>query len=75
MNVIPSASPDFMDDRDIRVFERGGGTRFLQKPVAADRVVKQIVGQDLERHFAAEVDVDRAIDDAHPAAADFLDRS
>ena len=63
---------DFVDDGDVGMFDERGGARLAQQPLAPDRVVHEIVGQDLERDLASEVDVHRAIDDPHPAAADFL---
>ncbi len=63
---------DFVDDGDVGMLDERRGTRLVQQPLAPDRIVHEIVGQDLERDLAAEVDVHRAIDDPHPAAADFL---
>ena len=73
MNVTPVGFADLVDDGDIGMLEGGRGARLLQQPRAAVGVVQQILGQDLERHFACQIDVEGAIDDAHAAAADFVE--
>ena len=64
---------DFVDHRDVRVLDQRRGPRFLEHPLAADTIVHEILGQDLERHLAPQVQVARAIHHAHAAAADLLD--
>ena len=63
----------FVNDGDMRMFERGCGTRFLQQALAAGGIVQELVRQDFQRHLASEIDVEGTIDDAHAAAADLVD--
>ncbi len=64
---------DRVDDRDVRMFERGGSARLLNEPLAPVGVGHQLRRQHLERHLAVQAQVERAIDDAHAAAADLFD--
>ena len=64
---------DFVDDGDVRMFERGGGARFLDETLTPVGIGDQIRRQDLERDLAIQFDVEGAVDDAHAAPADLVD--
>ena len=74
MNVTPVGFADLVDHGDVGVLERGGGARLLEEALAArpDRSARSS-GRTLSATSRAEVDVQRAIDDAHAAAADLFD--
>ena len=58
-------------DRDhVRVVERGRELRLAQEAAAEALVAGELGSNQLQRHRALERDVERAVDDAHPAAAD-----
>ena len=59
-----------MNGDDVRVIERRGGLRLLHEPAAAILVRDAVGGQYLDRDFAAEPWIARAIHLAHPARAD-----
>ncbi len=63
---------DLVNDRDVRMLERGGGLRLLDEAPTPIGVVRQIVGQDLERDIAIQPRVGGAVDNAHAAAADLF---
>ena len=62
-----------MNHSDVRMLERRRGTRLVEKPLAAGRIVNELGWQDLERDLAPEIHVDGTVDDAHAAAADLFD--
>ena len=47
-----------------------GGSRLAQKPLAHDRVGREMRRQRLDRDAPIELEVAREVDDAHAAAAD-----
>src|SRR6185436_8665007 len=64
---------DLVDDGDVRMLERGRGARFLDEALPARGVGDELGRKDLQRDVPAQAHVSRAVDDPHPAAADFLD--
>jgi len=55
---------------DVGMVERGGGPRFLRETAQTVEVVRDPRRQHLDRHFALEPRIPRAIHLAHPAAPD-----
>ena len=55
---------------DMRVVQSGEDLRFTAKPRQALRIVRDAVGQSLQRNVAAEIRVPRPVDLAHPAGAE-----
>ena len=68
----PVGFADLVNDGDVRMLDRRGGLGLLDEAPAPIAVVRQVVGQDLERDIAVQPRVGGAIDHAHPAAADFF---
>ena len=50
---------DAVDDRDVGVLEGGGGLGLAQEALAPVGVLRELLGEDLEGHFAVELGVDR----------------
>lgn len=63
---------NLVDNSDVRMFDRRGRLCFLDEAAPPIAVVRQVVGQDLERDVTIEARVGGAIDHAHAAAADFF---
>ena len=59
-----------VDGDDVGVRELCRGPGFAQEPVAHSRRLGQMRGQHLDRDFPVKIDIDREIDDAHPAATE-----
>ena len=55
------------------MLERRGRLRFLEEAAFPFRIGDEIGGQDLECHLAVQLGIDGAVDDAHAAAADFVE--
>ena len=64
---------NFVDRADIGMIQRRSGLRLALKARQRLRVSGNLVGQKLQGDKAAERDVLGFVDDAHPAAAEFLD--
>ena len=63
-------------DRDhVGVIDRGRRPRLLLEALAEALVPGEVGGDQLQRDLPAEVDLDRPVDDAHPAATDLLDHA
>ncbi len=73
MNVTPSASPTSWMTAMCGCSSARAARASWSSRSRRSRIVDEIVGQHLERDFAAEVHVDGAVDDAHAAAADLFD--
>ena len=58
-----------VDRRDVRVIDGRQGARFALEPGQVLRVPRQRVGQNLDRHVAAQTGVSRALDLPHPSRA------
>ena len=67
MNGAPSFGANVVDREDVRVIERRGGLGFLREPPEPVRIRGEVGRKDLDRDFAAERGIARAIDLAHPA--------
>ena len=61
-----------MNDGDVWVFESRGGSRFLLEALPRLRIRYQIVREYFDSNLAAELDVARAIDDAHTSLTELL---
>ena len=61
-----------VDHHDVRVADRGGQAPLAPEAGAEVLVPGQLRGDDLDRHLAVQVEVDRPVDDAHPAPPDDL---
>ena len=57
----------------MRVLERGGRARLALEALERLRVRGDLLGQELQGDLASQPRVFRAVDDAHPAAAQLLD--
>ena len=64
---------DAVDLRDVRVVERGQRLRFAREARDAIRIVREHVGQDLDRDVAVQLRIARAIHLAHSAFAQLGD--
>jgi hypothetical protein len=60
------------DRDDVRVIHRGGGPGLADEPLLELLVPGQHRIEDLERDLPVQLEVVRAVDDSHPAAADLL---
>src|SRR4029453_7141665 len=61
---------DFVDRDDVRVIQRRGGVRFLDKPATTILVADAVCGQNLDGYLAVETRIARSIHLAHSACAD-----
>ncbi|MGB9403375.1 MAG: hypothetical protein WCA98_07540 [Candidatus Acidiferrales bacterium] len=64
---------DFVDGADIRMVQSRCGLRFALETGDSLRILRHVVGQKLEGNEAMKADVLGFIDDAHAAAAQFVD--
>src|SRR5580700_12249612 len=64
---------DFVDGADIRMIQRRSGLRFAFKTRQRLRIFGYFVGQKFQRDEAVQLGVLGFVDDAHAAAAQFLD--
>ena len=65
---------DLEDRRDVGMLERGGRFRFLNEALPAIRIRGlDGLGKHFDGELAIELGIPRAVDLAHPAAADLLD--
>jgi hypothetical protein len=55
------------------MLEGGRGLGFLDETVLSVLVGDEIRGKDFHRYFALQTEVEGAIDDSHPATADFTE--
>jgi hypothetical protein len=60
---------------DVRVVQRGEGPRLVTQPIAFTGDARPEPREELEGHFATELRVARAVDDAHPALAHLFEDS
>ncbi len=67
--------PNFVNGADVGMVQSGSGAGFAAKTFEGLRVVRDIVGQELQRDEAAERGVFGAVDDTHPAAAQLVEDS
>ena len=67
---LPVVLVDVVDRTDVGVLERGGGAGLALEPLEGLRIADQILGQELQRDAAAELQVLGLVDDAHAAAAE-----
>ena len=63
---------DVVDRADVRVVQRGGGSRLDAKPLNGLAVSHQFLWDELERDLPAETIVLSAVDDAHAAGAELM---
>ena len=63
---------EVVDGRDGRVLELAGDAGFVGEASGRDRIRAVLRQQHLDRHLAAEGGIGGAVDDAHPAAGDFI---
>ena len=61
-----------VDGDDVGMIERRGGARFVDEARDAPGIRGRFGRQDLDRHRAVQVRVDRLVDDTHPAFAKFF---
>jgi hypothetical protein len=61
---------EIVDRDDVRVGQRGDGTRFGFEPSACDRIVRQRVGDDLDRDVALQSRIAGAVHLAHSAGTE-----
>ena len=59
-----------VDGADVGMIERRGRPGLTPETLKSQRIVGQIIGQELQRHKAAQARVFGLIDDAHTAAAE-----
>jgi len=64
---------DLVNVADIGMIESRGGSGFLDEPLPRIGVRGPLVRQEFQGHGALELDILGLVDDAHPAAANFLD--
>jgi hypothetical protein len=64
--------PDLVDGDDPRMLELGGRLGLLDEPLGALAVRARPLERHLHRHLAAQVAVERAEDDPHPASTDLI---
>src|SRR5262249_38850968 len=65
--------PDLVDRADVRVIERGCVAGLAQQARAGRGVAHDICGEDVERHLALQVLVERAVHLAHAARTETVD--
>ena len=70
MKGLPVVLVDVVDRADVGVLERGGRAGLALEPLERLRVARQLLGQELQRDAAAELQVLGLVDDAHAAAAE-----
>ena len=61
---------DVVDGADVAVAEGGDGFGFAPEAPHRVRVVGELVGQELQRHFPGQPRVFGLVDDAHAAGAE-----
>ena len=66
----PVSSLEAVDDRDVRMIQRGQRLRFTLEPSEALIVLRERFGQNLDRNLSPQVHIARAILVAHAAFAD-----
>ena len=62
-----------VNDRDVGMVQRGQGLGFTQEAREPLGVVRERLGQDLDRDITIELGIPRPVDFAHAPAADRLD--
>ena len=67
--------PDVEDLDDVRVVERGGDACLAQESFDALRVVRAVVGEELQRHVPLQAHIRGAVDVAHAPASHQADNS
>jgi hypothetical protein len=66
---------NFVDGADVGMVQGGSGASFTAKTFQGLPVVRDIVGQELQRDEAAESGVLGAVDNTHPTAAQLIENS
>ena len=64
---------DLVNRADVRVIQRGSGSRLAREAIERSARERQDIGQELERDVAAKLRVGGAIDHAHPAASELFE--
>jgi hypothetical protein len=65
-----AALADIVDDDDVRMVQRRGGSRLLLEAAQALYVAGKLRGQDLQRHLAAQPRVPRPVNLSHATRAE-----
>ena len=73
MKRLPVVLANLVDGADVGVIQGGGGTRFAAEAFQRLRVLRDLVGEKLERDKAAELGVLGLVNHTHAAAAELLD--
>jgi len=68
----PCVFGGFVNRANVGMVERGSGTSLAAEAFEGSRVLRQIIGQKLERDVAAEAEVFGFVDHTHAAPAEFL---
>ena len=69
----PSEPLEAVDRRDVRMAHRGEHARLALEAAQAARIAAEGVAQRLDRDFASEARIERAIDGAHAAGAEQIE--
>ena len=69
---VPLVSADFVDGADVGMVQGGSGAGFAAEALQSLRVLGDVVGKEFQSNEPAEVGVFGFVDDAHAAAAEFL---
>src|ERR1700730_10292066 len=67
--------PNLVNGADVGMVQSGSGAGFAAKTFERLRVVRDIVGEELQRDEAAQGGVLGAVDNTHPAAAQLVENS
>jgi hypothetical protein len=60
---------DFVDGANVRMVQRGSGSRLAAKSFQGLRILRQRIRQEFQRHEAAEFSILSLVDNSHTAAA------
>ncbi len=69
----PIGFVNFVNRADVWMVQRRGGFRLPLETAESLGVVGEFVGQELQGHVAAELEVFSLVHNAHPAASDFAE--
>ena len=73
MKRLPFVLADFVDGADVGMVQGGGRTGLAPEALQSLRVLRDLVGKELEGDKATERGVLGLVNHAHPAAAELLD--